>query len=377
MILGLFAALLIVLLPLIAAFCAGAAWLHFAKRANWTILSTTVGLLCILVPIVILGVLPHPFMTTLRELRNEFTYALWFVPGMIVLLNKYDEKGSRLGVTASLVYLSPVLLLGAALFWMSGSVAGLGLSSILAAIIVLSFRSNRLLIPARVLGVVLVLVPIAVPLAVRLPTHLAMAKACIAEAGTEMSVAPEPVSALAMELENTGCNLQCGELVAKQQVEAIETTGGGSGKNVSIYPTRLYRYELGPLVETNSRPPYLVEGAGICDRIVWLKEGKRCILANPIEEYSAQYVVRGHGDGRFVDALLPKLRTALTRWSFEIFDQGSGDVVAWTSAYFMPSSVLWSFYDVPLTLIMDTRGRCQENGPDLINFIRDFLQIPR
>lgn len=154
------------LIPLIAAFCPGAAMLHLAKRTGWSIGPTATAVILLLVPITVMVISPDAPLKALVNADSEIVYAFWFYPGLIVLLNKYSDKGPKLGTIASLIYLSPYLLTQIILLLLDGIISGQEISGLIAILVILTFRSQRLLVPARIVGVALLLVPIAVPLAV-------------------------------------------------------------------------------------------------------------------------------------------------------------------------------------------------------------------
>lgn len=196
-----------------------------------------------------------------------------------------------------------------------------------------------------------------------------MAETCASRAGSALTAEPKPVDILAMELDKTGCSRECVVLIASQAVEAVETRGGGFESTANVYLAGLYRYHLGPLVDEGSRLPYLVEGGGVCERKISFESETRCLEATPIEGYSADYLVRNRAVGDLHASVRPR--------SFEIVDRRSGTVFAWTAAFFTPRHSRSSTYDVPLGFVFERRGGCENNGPDLTDFIYSFLDASR
>ena len=125
---------------------------------------------------------------------------------------------------------------------------------------------------------------------------------------------------------------------------------------------RLTRYRLGPAPAAASAAG---EGGEACVGEITLSDGARCIMAQPIEVYGADFLVRRRGE--------PMPGAAVSHRSFEIVDLTKGEVVVWTAAYFMPGSQTRAFYDIPLWLFLEPRGRCETNGPSLEVMLERFL----
>lgn len=98
-------------LLLISVFCPGLAMLRFAKKGNWSIVPTMAAVILILVPATVIASSHHLLYPTWKEIHHGFAYAVWPLPGMVVLLNKWSKKGPHLGATSSGLYVLPYLAL--------------------------------------------------------------------------------------------------------------------------------------------------------------------------------------------------------------------------------------------------------------------------
>lgn len=352
----------------LAALCPGLALLHLARKAAWPLVPTLLGLALLLVPVVVVAVAPGSLAAGLQDRARAFGYALWFLPGLIVWLDSVGVRGLRLGVGAGLLALAPYLLFVAASAGLGTGAVGAPIACCAAAVLtILLLRAERYRLPARLIGIVLMLLPLAMPLVLRLPDHLAMAEACRAKAGALLAAAPGPVTEIALDLGERGCEGVCMALLAGGDIRSVEAPGGARPPHAALPQSRFYRYRLGRPGETAAGSE-AGPGGEACLREMRLKDGARCVMARPIEAYGVDFLIRHRG------AAAPG--AAVVEQAFEIVDLRHGEAVVWTAAYFMPRSPRRDFYDVPLELVMARRGRCETNGPPLATLIERFLGGP-
>ncbi len=353
---GIVAAIALIYLLGLAAFCPGLALLWLARRAGWPLLPSLVALLLLIAPLAVLAAAPGSVGAGIGESVNELSYLLWFFPGLLVLIDSVAVRGERLGPKLGLLALAPYLLfLVASALLGTGAVGGPLASCAAAVLVLLLLRAPDYRLPARLIAVGLLLLPIALPLSLRLPDHLAMADACETKAGARLAAAAAPLREIALELGERGCGGICTAFLAGGDIEAVESPGDPLG--VDGARRGLQRYRLAPADAA--------EPAETCVRKIRLQSGELCLMARPIEAYGVDYLLRFRGE--------PPSAAAVTQRAYEIFDMTRGDVVVWTSAYFMPHSEHRAFFDVPLRLLLTPRTRCETNGPPLEALIERFL----
>jgi len=360
------------LLVYISAFFPGIAALHFARKARWAIVPTAIAVLLILAPIVVVLVFPIRLPFLGGDQSRQFIFALWFFPGLLVLLNKHRLDNPHLGAIACITYLFPFLLVALIANYRSGQLVYVTVTIAAATVIIAAFRTKRLLLSARVLGVVLLLLPLVMSLGLRLPVYAAMAHACSEKAGMEVRGASRPVSAIAMHVKwfnpaevtpMIGCKSDCATLLFDEDVAIVEVLLPDQQRNSSGDSSRWIRYRLSSPLETDSIQRGESVEDGIC--AMRLESKGRCIVATPIEGYTADYLVRPQVGETPVEGIEME--------AYEIVARETGEVVAWTRSFAMPIDPTVAFYDVPLNIFVERRGRCNSNGAGFGGLIRTFL----
>lgn len=367
---GILAALLTACLVFVAALCPGLALLHFAWRTGRRPLPAVLGVVLLLAPFVGVAAVGDLVPAMAGVGFPVVAYALWFHPGLMLLLTAPRADGRQLGRRAGLLYLVPYLLLCGLAFAEFGLPNYPAYTALAAVLVILVLRRLPLPLPSWLPAVVLLLVPPLATLGLRLPVHLAMAADCAGQAGTTVAAAPQPVSVLAFE-EDSGwegstpsqrrCPRRCSDLLIAGRLKAVETPAYGEADSAAGF----YRYELGPAFPKGAEAALLPQGAKCLARLP-SGDGYRCLVETPIPGYSADYLFRPRGGAGAVESL-----------SYEIVERRSGAAVAWTAAYMMPASRIGNLLDVPLRPFIAEQAYCGNSGLDRSAFLDVFLGASR
>jgi hypothetical protein len=313
-----------------------------------------------LLPVAI-SVLLRESTAHLDDRRPELAYVLWFFPGLMLLLHGYGREKPYVSTRASLFYLGMLALMIVPSMFV-GYLAIPALTAVAAIVYIIACRDDESMKRRRQVGCALLLLPLVVSLVVRLPANLDLAGVCRWAAGSEFPSVSTPVSVLAVDYADVGCRYYCFSPLQRRKLAAMEV--GADGWSGPRYPAGPHRYEMAPLAKRGSLPVPPQVGPESC---IENRGGTgACLVATPIEAYSAEFLLR------LRDSV--STNESISEESFEIVDRGSGNVVAWTSGFYLEESEVQEFLDIPFALVTGNLGKCANNGPRLNEFIETFAK---
>lgn len=320
------------------AFLPGLALLLVAKRSRWRPWPTALSILLLLVPLaafVALSWSPDP-RPTLQSLALPILFVLGFLPGFLLVLRRWLPPAWALGPKTCVLYLLPYVVLALVRDYLGAILA--------VSLLMLFWPRDRWRLLSRLVVVLVLIAPIAWPVSILLRTQNALAEACAHDVGSEIGSRPSGQDTVALDIREGGCGPRCQSLLLARRVAAVETGSPGA----------LMRYTLVDVQGSANGGQATAADGRACAQTLASPEGERCLLAEPIDGYTARYLVRTPA-WTTDDNLVQRARA-------EVIDQRSGDVVAWTVSVHASGNDDAMHDAWMLEPLMTLQSKCDPNG---------------